>query len=66
VTDPEILQAFKTRIAEDLSQIYCDDLPIPADIPERISDEILDRLRLIEQRSSTARTTALKDPRTAI
>jgi hypothetical protein len=62
VTGPEILQAFKTRIAEDLSQIYCDDLPIPADIPERISDEILDRLLLIEQRSSTARTTALKDP----
>jgi hypothetical protein len=61
VTGPEILTAFKVRLAEDLSQLYSADLPISDGIPECISDEILDRLLLIEQRSGTDRTAALKD-----
>lgn len=61
VTDAEVLAAFQARIAEDLGQIYLDDLPLAGAVPKEITDELLDQLLRIEKRSVDARVDRLKD-----
>ena len=60
-TEGEVLDALRARLAEDLGQLYLDDLPLPGGIPDEISDELLDRLLRIEEQSVDARLSHLKD-----
>ena len=62
-TDAEVLAALRTRIVEDIGQVYLDDLPIPKDWSEGFPDEVLDRLLILEQRSVSARQEVLKEAR---
>lgn len=61
VSDVEILSALRTRLLEDLGQIYTADLPVPSDPSALVSDETLDRLARIEEQASDRRAEALRN-----
>ena len=61
VSDRELLDAFRRRLNEDLENIYTADLPFPRSLSSPIDPEIIDRLRIIEERATGRRTQNLKD-----
>lgn len=60
----ELLTAFRSRLIEDIEQIYTADLPIPADLSHGVSAEVLDQLKVIEDQSAESRAQDLRDPST--
>ena len=60
VTDCEIIHAFQRRLTEDYGQIFREDLPVPRSLPQPVSPEILDRLRIIEEQSTELRAQRLR------
>lgn len=61
VSDAELFSALRARIEEDLGQIYVDDLPLAGGVPDVITDDLLDRLALIEAQSGGVRTEKLRE-----
>ncbi|MFO1038941.1 MAG: DUF4338 domain-containing protein [Geminicoccaceae bacterium] len=59
-TEEEILVALRTRLVEDISQIYLDDLPLASSLSFPVSDETLDRLQRIEEQATSHRMEALR------
>ena len=61
VEDAEVLAAFRTRVREDYSEIYLGDLPVPAELPDRVASEILEQLKIIDRQASDDRAGRLRD-----
>ena len=61
VTDQEVITAFRRRLLADYEQIFTADLPVSKNPVGRISQEILDRLRIIENQSVDLRAQRLRD-----
>lgn len=61
VTEREVLDAFRTRVLEDYAEVYIEDLPVPSTPPSDISDDLLDRLAMIEKQASESRADRLRD-----
>ncbi len=59
-TDAEVLSALRTRLLEDLGQIYADDLPVGPDLTALVTDDTLDRLQRIEEQAAEHRAEALR------
>ena len=60
IGDSELVSALQARMLADVKSIYCADFPPVPDYPQGITDELLDRLRVIETQSATEREVALK------
>lgn len=61
ISDEEVLDALRTRVREDYSEVFIADLPVPAELPERVPDVLLDRLARIEQQAVGDRAERLRD-----
>lgn len=61
VSASEVLSSFRARLSSDLSEIYTKDLPIGDVTPDKISDELLGRLSIIEEQAVGTRLGRLKD-----
>lgn len=61
VSEAEVLEAFRARVREDYSEIYVEDLPVPAELPHAVPEDLLDRLAMIDKQASGDRADRLRD-----
>ncbi|WP_174278271.1 Druantia anti-phage system protein DruA [Sphingomonas bacterium] len=61
VADGEVLAALRARIREDYSEIFLQDLPVPPELPDHVTRDMLDRLAVIDKQASDDRTDRLRD-----
>ncbi len=65
VTDTEVLRAFRTRLEEDYSQLFLEDLPVDPRIDRSVDDDTLSRLAVIEEDSVREREDSLRNEEVA-
>lgn len=61
IKETELLDSFRSRLIDDIGQIYAADTPLADGIPDQITDDILDRLQVIETQATESRTDRLRD-----
>ena len=61
ISDAELLEALRARIREDYREVYLADLPVPDQLPDVVSADMLDRLAVIDRDASDDRAGRLRD-----
>ena len=61
ISDQEVLEALRTRIREDYSDVFIADLPVPAQLPDTVPEALIDRLARIEQQAVGDRAERLRE-----
>jgi hypothetical protein len=61
VGEQEVLDGFRSRVLEDYADVYIEDLPVPQTPPSEVTDDLLDRLAMIDKQASGSRADKLRD-----